>query len=91
MTTEVPTKIVVCAGGEESLGLPPCGHCGEMIEVPLTAEEIAQREIDAAAYVTLQAERTAAAEALSALKASAKAKLIAGTPLTEEEAATIVL
>ena len=42
-----------------------------------TAEEIA----------TYQAEQQAKAD----LKASAKAKLVAGTPLTEEEADTIVL
>jgi len=34
---------------------------------------------------------TGAATALAALKTSAKAKLVAGEPLTEEEAATIVL
>jgi hypothetical protein len=64
---------------------------GEVIERPLTAEEIAQREADAAAFAVAEAERTAAAEALAALKASAKAKLVAGTPLTEEEAATLVI
>jgi hypothetical protein len=31
------------------------------------------------------------AVALAALKASAKAKLVAGEPLTEEEAATVVI
>lgn len=64
---------------------------GEVTERPLTAEEIAQREADAAAFAVAEAERTAAAEALAALKASAKAKLVAGTPLTEEEAATLVI
>lgn len=64
---------------------------GVTSEVELTDEEIAQREIDAANYATMVAEREAAAEALAALKASAKAKLVAGQPLTEEEAATIVL
>ena len=64
---------------------------GEVTERPLTAEEIAQREADAAAAATAKAEADAAAEALAALKASAKAKLVAGTPLTEEEAATLVL
>jgi hypothetical protein len=64
---------------------------GEVTERPLTAEEIAQREVDTAAAATAQAEREAAAEALAALKASAKAKLVAGTPLTEEEAATLVI
>ena len=64
---------------------------GEVTERPLTAEEITQREADAAAFAVAEAERTAAAEALAALKASAKAKLVAGSPLTEEEAATLVI
>ena len=64
---------------------------GEVTERPLTTEEIAQREIDIAAEAARKAAEEAAAEELAALKASAKAKLIAGTPLTEAEAATIVL
>jgi hypothetical protein len=64
---------------------------GEVIERPLTAEEIARIEADGIAQAAAQAEREAAATALAALKASAKAKLVAGTPLTEAEAATIVL
>lgn len=64
---------------------------GEIIERPLTAEEIAQMELDKAESIAREAERTAAAEALATLKASAKAKLVAGTPLTEEEAAVLVI
>lgn len=64
---------------------------GVVAEVPLTGEEIAQRAKDAATFAAAEAERVAAAEALAALKASARAKLVAGTPLTEEEAATLVL
>ena len=64
---------------------------GVVTERPLTAEEIAQREVDAAAAAARKVEEDAAAEALAALKASAKAKLVAGTPLTEEEAATLVI
>ena len=64
---------------------------GEVIERVLTVEEIAQREANAAAYAADQAARQAEAEAKAALKESAKAKLVAGTPLTEEEAAAIVL
>lgn len=59
--------------------------------VPLTAEEIAQREVDAQVAAEQQAARQAEADALAALKASAKAKLIAGQPLTAEEADTLVL
>ena len=64
---------------------------GEVIERPLTAEELVQRETDAAVFATAEAERVEAAEALAALKASARAKLVAGTPLTEAEAATLVI
>jgi hypothetical protein len=64
---------------------------GEVTERPLTAEELAQREVDAAAHAAAEAEREAAAEALAALKTSARNKLVAGQPLTEEEAATLVL
>ena len=77
--SETLTKVVVnCETGEQSI-------------VPLTAEEIAQREADAAAFAAEQAAREAAAEALATLKASAKAKLIAGEPLTAEEADVLVL
>lgn len=58
--------------------------------VPLSAAEIAQRDQDAAAYAEQQAAQAAAAEALAELKASAKTKLLAGEPLTEEEANTLV-
>lgn len=74
-----PTKLVIdCSTGIESV-------------VELTDEEIAQREIDAAEYAAQKAAAETAAEVLAELKASAKAKLVAGQPLTEEEAATIVL
>ena len=75
----VPTKIIVNC------------ETGVSAEVPLTNEEIAQREADTAAFAAAEAERTSAAEALAALKASARAKLVAGTPLTEAEAATLVI
>jgi len=58
---------------------------GEQTIVPLTAEEIAQREADAAAFAVAEAERIAAAEAAAAAKASGIAKLLA-LGLTEEEA-----
>ena len=73
------TKIIVnCATGEQQI-------------LPLTSAEIAHRDQDAAAAAEAQEAREEAAAALEALKASAKAKLVAGTPLTEEEAATLVI
>jgi len=77
--TEIITKLVVdCSTGETT-------------EVPLTSEELAQRETDRLAFEAAEAERLAAEEALATLKASAKAKLVAGTPLTEEEASVLVI
>lgn len=64
---------------------------GETVEREFTAEEYAQAEADALAFAQAEAERLAAEEALAALKASAKAKLIAGQPLTAEEADTLVI
>jgi len=59
--------------------------------IPLTPEELEQRELDAILEATRKAEEEAETQRLSDLKASAKAKLIAGQPLTAEEAATLVL
>ena len=64
---------------------------GITTEVELTAAEIAQRAKDAADYATRKSEEEAAAAALATLKASAKAKLVAGQPLTEAEAGTLVI
>jgi hypothetical protein len=64
---------------------------GEQIERQMTAEEISAREALAAESARVQAEQEVAAEALATLKASARAKLVAGTPLTTEEAATLVI
>ena len=61
------------------------------IEVELTAEEETQRQTDLAnAETERQAEETRKQSQLD-LKASAKAKLIAGEALTEAEADTIVI
>jgi hypothetical protein len=61
---------------------------GVVAEVPLTGEEIAQREADAAAYAIEQAEREAAVAAEEAAKESAKTKL-ATLGLTPEEIAAL--
>jgi hypothetical protein len=61
---------------------------GITTEVELTAEEIAQREADAAAYAIEKAEQDAAAEAAAAAKASGQAKL-AALGLTADEIAAL--
>lgn len=77
--SEALTKVIIdCATGEQKV-------------LPLTAAEIAQRDQDAAAALEAQEAREAEAAALAALKESAKAKLIAGEPLTAEEAAVLVI
>jgi hypothetical protein len=76
---DTPTKVVIdCSTGETQI-------------LPLTAQEIAQRDQDAAAAAADREAREAADAATAALKISARAKLVAGEPLTEEEAAVLVL
>ena len=70
--------IVDCAKGTQTI-------------VPLTAQEIAERDQTAAKHAEEQAKREADAQELQALKDSAKAKLIAGEKLTDKEAAAIVI
>jgi hypothetical protein len=73
----MPTKLTInCATGEETI-------------VELTAEEIAQREADAAAYALKKAEQDAAAEAAAEAKASGLTKLMA-LGLTEAEANALI-
>ena len=79
--SETPVKVIVDLskpkGQRESI-------------VPLTDEEIAERDAQAVQAEAEQLEQEAAAQALADLKASARAKLVSGQPLTEEEAATLV-
>jgi hypothetical protein len=76
---ETPVKIIVNC------------ETGQVQEIALTPEEIAQREADAIEAARERAEREAAEQALAELKASAKAKLIAGQPLSAEEADILIL
>lgn len=72
--SEVLTKVIVdCA-------------TGEVQELPLTAEEIAQREADAAAF----AEEMAAREAEAAAKQAQKEAIAERLGLTVEELATLL-
>jgi hypothetical protein len=61
---------------------------GEVVERPLTAEELAQREVDALATETAKAEADAKAAADAEIKANAEAKLVA-LGLTAEEIAAL--
>jgi hypothetical protein len=63
---------------------------GKQEYIALTPAEIAERDQQAAAAAEEQANREAEAAAKAVLKESAKAKLIAGEPLTAEEAALLI-
>jgi hypothetical protein len=82
--TEILTKLVVDLSKK-------VGHPERVQSIPLTSAEIEEREQMAVEAEAQRVTDEAAAQALADLKASARAKLVAGTPLTEEEAATLVL
>ena len=77
MTQEIPTKLVInCETGEREI-------------IPLTAEEIAEREALATQALADQAAREAEETAKANAKASGIAKLLA-LGLTEAEATALV-
>ena len=79
MTEEVLVKVVVdCSTGES-------------FTIPLTEEELEQREVDRIAYEEAEEARLAEESRIAAIKASAKTKLIAGQPLTEEEVSMLIV
>jgi len=71
-------RIINCENGEETI-------------VDFTAEEITEAETLRNTIVSERQQAQADKDAKDNLKASAKAKLIAGEALTEDEANTIVL
>ena len=74
-----PTRIEInCETGVETV-------------IELTDAEVAELAVQAAQAEADRVAREEAAQAIADLKASAKAKLIAGQPLTAEEADTLVI
>jgi hypothetical protein len=74
-----PTRIEInCETGVESI-------------IELTDAEVAELAVQAAQAEARKAEEDAKAQALVDLKTSARAKLVSGSPLTPEEAATLVI
>lgn len=63
---------------------------GKTEEIELTPAEIAELDQQRAEFEAQKKKEEAEAKALEELKASAKAKLIAGEPLSEEEANAIL-
>lgn len=90
-----PTRIeICCADHDHSLGMqavPPCVNGAKEAIIELTDAEIA--ELDALTLKMEQDHKNREIEStrVASLKESAKAKLIAGEPLTAEEASVIVL
>lgn len=64
---------------------------GEQIDRPFTEEETQRYYQLREEFLAREAQREAQEAALAALKASAKTKLIAGEPLTAEEADVLVI
>ena len=78
MSEETPMKLVVnCETGEQNY-------------IPLSAEEIAENEQAALDNAAVEQARLDEEARIAALKDSARAKLVAGEPLTEEEASTLI-
>ena len=63
---------------------------GAVTERPLTAEEIAANEVAAAEAEARRIAEAEEAQRILDLKSSAHAKLVAGEPMTEEEAAVLI-
>lgn len=78
MTNEIISKLVVDLSKPE-------GHPERVQSIPLTEDELAQRELDRVAAEQAEAERLAEETARNEAKASGLAKLLA-LGLTEEEA-----
>jgi hypothetical protein len=81
MTNEIVTKLVIDLSKKE-------GHPDRVQSIPLTAEELEQRELDRIAAEAAEAERLIAEQAQADAKASAEAKLTA-LGLTAEEIAAL--
>lgn len=99
MKTETPTALEVCLATHDHTDPEVCSNAvairdlgatsddgGKTISRPLTADEIAQREADAAAYAAAQAE----AEAAAAAKQAEKEAIASRLGLTTEELATLL-
>ena len=80
---EILTKLVVDLSKGENDPL-------RVQSIPLTQLELDERQAMAVEAEAQRVTDEAAAQALTDLKTSARAKLVSGQPLTEEEAATLV-
>lgn len=84
-------KTIICCADHDHATDPSCEVGAKEAVIPMTAEEIAASKKAEDEYAAIRAAEEAKRAELEALKVSARAKLIAGEPLTEEEAAAIVL
>lgn len=82
--TEVITKLVVDLSKPE-------GDPERVKSIPLTEEELAERETLRVQAELEDSERQQELLRIAELKESAKEKLIAGEPLTEEEASVLIV
>lgn len=78
MTTEYNHAIIDCSTNEVTVR-------------PMTADEIASLEQSRIEALKIEQDKQDEQDRVAILKESAKAKLIAGEPLTEEEASVLVI
>ena len=89
--TETPMKTIICCADHDHATDPACEVGAKEAIIPLTAEEIANsKKAEAEFHANREAEEAKRAR-VDALKDSARTKLVAGLPLTEEEASVLVL
>ena len=81
--SEVITKLVVDLSKPE-------GHPDRVKSIPLTKAELAERATMQAEAEARRVAEEAEAQRLADLKSSARTKLVAGEPLTAEEAALLI-
>lgn len=89
--TDTPMKTIICCADHDHATDPSCEVGAKEAIVPLTAEEIAANKAMEEAFHAQRKADEAERARIATLKESAKAKLVAGEPLTEDEAAVLVI
>jgi hypothetical protein len=85
------TRIELCMADHDHATDSACVYGAKEAVIELTDSEIAELETRRITWEAEQIAKQEASENIAALKVSAKAKLIAGKPLTEEEASVLII
>ena len=85
------TRVEICCATHDHATDPSCKYHVKEAIIELTDEEMSVLEENQKIATQRRADEEAARAAYQEIKASAKAKLVAGQPLTPEEADTLVI